>query len=161
VQLFFSIRPLVDENESWSRKMLRPMSVSEVYCATGLRATWHILTNWQNMTRQSRREWNFFVLNCNTVYWSIAFANRIESTIYIQFIFKVTYMWEHLQGDWKQSPPKRTNTKPTAWVRTPAKNRLRRIPPQMPLQRHLIFLPSEINFISFRIVRTAHSHSQA
>jgi hypothetical protein len=32
--------------------------------------------------------------------------------------------WKHLQGDWRQIPAKRTNTKPTALLQTPAKRRL-------------------------------------
>jgi hypothetical protein len=41
------------------------------------------------MTRQIWREWNFVMLNSNTDCGSITFANRIESTKFIKFLYKV------------------------------------------------------------------------
>jgi hypothetical protein len=47
----------------------------------------------------------------NTTY-CIIFANRIESTKFIQLLCKINQMWKHVRGDWSQT---RTNTKPIAW----------------------------------------------
>jgi hypothetical protein len=66
------------------------------------------------MTRQSWQEWIFIVLNNNTIYCSIIFANHIEK-------YKI-YKWNHF-------PAKLTNTKLTAWLQTPAERRLCQTPP--------------------------------
>jgi hypothetical protein len=80
------------------------------------------------MTRQIDGNEPFFVLNSNTIYFSIIFANRFENTKCMKFLYKVNLTWKHLHGDWSQIPAKRTNTEPTAWLQTPAKRRLRQTP---------------------------------
>jgi hypothetical protein len=120
------------------------------------------------MTRKSWQKWTLFVLNSDTVYCSTIFANRIESrpTKFIKCLYKVNETCKHLHGHWSQIPAKRTNIKPTAWLQTPTKCRLRQTPPQAPPWHHLHLLlpespPSQLNFVFFRIAWMAHSSSQA
>jgi hypothetical protein len=67
-------------------------------------------------------------------------------------------MWKYIQGVWIQIPTKRINTKPTAWLQTPAKCRLyKTITASFTfLATRVATVESEFS-ISFRIALAAHS----
>jgi hypothetical protein len=84
---------------------------------------------------------NLCVLNRNTIYCSIISANCIESTKVIKLKKKINWMKKHLHDDWSQIPVKCTSTKPTAWLQTTIKRRLRQTPPKPRLLFLLTVLP--------------------
>jgi hypothetical protein len=60
-------------------------------------------------------------MNSNAIYWNIIFANRTEITKHVV----LNKMWKRLHDPWIQTPAKRNNTEPAAWLHTPTKRRLR------------------------------------
>jgi hypothetical protein len=59
-------------------------------------------------------EIKLFVLKSNIIYCSIVFANRIESTNFIKYLYKVQFNVKTSSRRLKQIPAKGTNTKSTA-----------------------------------------------
>jgi hypothetical protein len=79
------------------------------------------------MARQSWREWTF-LLNGNTIYCSIIFVTRVESTKCINFLSRKLKVKTSLQR-LSHISAKHANTEPTAWLQNPAKSRLHQTPP--------------------------------